>query len=144
MFRFLERLEVDRVEKAIAEAEARTSGELRVSVSPFFCGSVRSAAERAFVRLGMSRTSHRNGVLFFIVPSRRAFFVLGDTGIHECVGDEMWTTVVNVMSPYFKRHDYTGGVIAGIEHVATALAAHFPREGEDVDELPDAVDTERS
>lgn len=144
MLRFLERLDVDRLQKAIADAEARTSGELRISVSPFFWGNLQSAAERAFVRLGMSRTIHRNGVLFFVVPSRRKFVVLGDAGIHERVGDELWTTVADVMSPYFKRREYTDGLIAGIEQVAEALATHFPRETGDVNELSDVVDTERS
>jgi uncharacterized membrane protein len=111
-----------------------------VSVAPFFWGSVRRAAERAFAHLGMDRTRYRNGVLFFIVPSRRAFVVLGDKGIHECVGDELWEDVVRVMTPYFKRRDFTAGVIAGIDSVARALAVHFPREDDDRNELPNIVD----
>jgi uncharacterized membrane protein len=144
MLGFLERLDVEQVQKAIEKAEERTSGELRVSVSPFFWGSVRSAAERAFVRLGMKKTKRRNGVLFFIVPSRRAFYVLGDQGIHERVGSDLWTEVIRVMSPYFRRHDFTAGVVAGIESVAGPLAEHFPREADDVNEMPDVVDTARS
>jgi uncharacterized membrane protein len=140
MNRFLQKLDVPLVQKAIVKAERRTSGELRVSVAPFFWGSVRRAAERAFARLGMDRTRHRNGVLFFIVPSRHAFVVLGDRGIHECVGDELWTEVVRVMSPYFKRRDFTSGVLAGIDSVARALAVHFPREEDDRNELPNTVD----
>jgi uncharacterized membrane protein len=140
MHGFLERLDIPVVQQAIAQAELRTSGELRVSVAPFFWGSVRRAAERAFARLGMDRTRYRNGVLFFIVPSRRAFVVLGDRGIHECVGDDLWNGVVQVMSPFFKRREFTAGVLAGIDGVARALAVHFPREAEDRNELPDVVD----
>lgn len=140
MNRFLQKLDVPLVQQAIARAEMQTSGELRVSVAPFFWGSVHRAAERAFARLGMDRTRYRNGVLFFIVPSRRAFVVLGDRGIHECVGDELWEAVVGVMAPHFKRRDFTGGVLAGIESVARALAVHFPREEDDRNELPNTVD----
>jgi len=140
MYRFLHKLDVPLVQRAIANAEMRTSAELRVSVAPFFWGRVRRAAERAFARLGMDRTRYRNGVLFFIVPSRHAFVVLGDRGIHECVGDELWTDVVRVMSPYFKRREFTSGVLAGVESVARALAVHFPREEDDRNELPNTVD----
>ncbi|HZA51699.1 MAG TPA: TPM domain-containing protein, partial [Myxococcaceae bacterium] len=82
----LRRIDVKRVEHALREAEKRASGEIRVSVAPLFWGSVRKEAERAFVRLGMSRTKERNGVLFFVVPARRKFVVLGDEGIHAKVG----------------------------------------------------------
>jgi uncharacterized membrane protein len=141
MVGFLNRLDVGLVQRAIVDAETHTSGELRVSVAPFFWGSVRGAAERAFARLGMDRTQHRNGVLFFIVPSRRAFVVLGDRGIHERVGNELWNDVVRKMSPFFKRRDFTSGVLAGIDTVARVLAAHFPRAEGDRNELPNEVDT---
>lgn len=134
-------LDVGRIEAAIRAAEARSSGELRVSVSPFFWGDVQRTGERAFVRLGMTRTRERNGVLFFIVPSRRAFVVLGDRGIHERVGDELWRRVVAEMSPYFARHEFTEGVLLGIELVAEALAQHFPPDASaNPNELPDSVD----
>lgn len=144
MLGFFERLprflDFERVQRAIVEAERHTSGEIRVSVSPFFWGDVRRAAERAFDRLGMRRTRRRNGVLIFIVPSRREFVVLGDSGIHDLVGDEHWNAVVGAMSPHFRRRDFTAGVLAGIEAVASALAAHFPRSPGDQNELSDAVD----
>jgi hypothetical protein len=72
-----------------------------VAVSPFFWGSVYRAAERAFVRLEMNRTRRRNGVLLFVVPSRRAFVILDDAGIHEHAGDAFWRRVVDEMSPLF-------------------------------------------
>jgi uncharacterized membrane protein len=149
MLDFLNRLprvlDVARVEPAIRAAETRTSGELRVSVSPFFWGDVRRASERAFERLGMTRTRERNGVLFFIVPSRRAFVVLGDRGIHERVGDELWKGVVRAMSPCFARREFTEGVLQGLELVADVLARHFPADpARNPNELPDSVDVGRS
>jgi uncharacterized membrane protein len=134
-------LDVDRVKRAIEKVEKRTSGEIRVSLSPFFWGNVQRAAERAFVRLGMQRTRHRNGVLFFIVPSRRAFVVLGDAGIHDRVGDELWNRLVREIAPHFRRKDFTAGVVHGIQVVGEELARHFPADDEaEPNELPDAVD----
>ncbi len=131
-----------RVERAIAAAEKRTSGEIRVSVSPFFWGDVRRAAEHAFTRLGMERTRQRNGVLLFIVPSRRSFVVLGDRGIHERVGDETWNRVVDEMTPLFRQRDPTDSVLHGIAAVADILSLYFPAEpGVEANELPDSLDT---
>src|SRR5262245_35246775 len=86
-------IDQEKVSRAIETAERLTSGESCVSVAPLFWGSVESAADKAFARLGMTATKHRNGVLFFVVPARRRFVVLGDAGIHECVGQEFWDSV---------------------------------------------------
>lgn len=136
----IRKLDVARIESALAEAEKRTSGELRVSVSPFFWGDVRGAAERAFDRLGMAATRERNGVLFFVVPSRKQFVVLGDAGIHQKVGQAFWDGTAAAMQEKFRADDFTGGLIAGIEHVGEQLAHHFPWSEGDVNELPNAVD----
>lgn len=134
-------VDADRVRAAIQAAERRTSGEIRVSVSIFFWGDVRKVAEAAFDRLGMTATKDRNGVLFFVVPSRRRFVVLGDVGIHEKVGQEFWDAVAAAVSEKFRARDFTGGLVAGIEAVGERLAEHFPHAGErDVNELPDGVD----
>src|SRR5207249_259557 len=99
---------------AIHNAELRTSGEICVSVSRLFWGNVENAAQRAFQRLGMTKTRERNGVLLFVVPSRRKFVVLGDAGIHEKVGDEFWKTVAAAISEKFRAGDFTGGLLKGI------------------------------
>ena len=54
---------------------------------------MRRVAERAFEKLGMARTRQRNAILFFVVPSRRRFAVLGDEGIHAKVGQEFWDAI---------------------------------------------------
>lgn len=131
----------DRITRAIREAERRTSGEVMVSVAPFFIGSVQRAAERAFGRLGVSRTKQRNGVLFFVVPSRRSFVVLGDEGIHRAVGQDFWQAVAQAVSQRIRQGDLTAGLVDGIAEVGRRLAQHFPRDDErDVNELPDEPD----
>jgi uncharacterized membrane protein len=129
-----------RVEAAIAEAERRTSGEIRVSLAPWFWGNVERAARRAFERLGMHRTRERNGVLFFVVPSRRAFVVLGDEGIHARVGQEFWEEISSELTEHFRRGDFTAGLVTGIAAAAGRLERHFPRLETDRNELPNALD----
>ena len=142
--RLLKKIDVAAVRHAIEAAERLTSGEIRVSLSLFFWGSVRTAAEHAFVRLGMTATMDRNGVLFFIVPSRRRFVVLGDEGIHAKVGQEFWEKTAAVMAEDFQKGDFTRGLVRGIEAAGEQLAAHFPYDAAtDRNELPDDVDVGR-
>ncbi|HPW17006.1 MAG TPA: TPM domain-containing protein [Candidatus Aminicenantes bacterium] len=134
-------VDVDRVKAAIAAAERATSGEVRVSVARFFWGGVRRAAERAFDRLGMARTKDRNGILFFIVPARKRFVVLGDEGIHARVGQEFWEAVAAMLSERFRKGEFTEGLVEAIAEAGRLLAAHFPYDpAADVNELPDDVD----
>ena len=134
-------IERERVREAIAAAETRTSGEIRVSVSRFFWGPIRSVAERAFVRLGMTATRQRNGILFFIVPSRRRFVVLGDEGLHAKVGQEFWNETAAVLSSRFRKGEFTEGLVEGIRTAGGRLAAYFPYDpATDKNELSDEID----
>ncbi len=133
-------IDKDRVEKAIEAAESITSGEVRVAVSPLFWGDVQKVADHAFDRLGMRATAERNGVLLFVVPSRRRFAVLGDEGIHEKVHPAFWDEVAAEISRHFRNGDFTGGIVAALERLSAELATHFPRRSDDVNELPNAVE----
>ena len=137
----LRSIDSERVKAAIQQAEDQTSGEIVVSVAPFFWGNVHKAARRAFARLGVTRTQSHNGVLFFIVPSRRLFVVLGDQGIHEKVGQAFWEDVAAVLTENFLKGDFTEGLVRGIAEVGKQLAKHFPYDRTtDVNELADDVD----
>lgn len=130
-----------KIKEAIRAAEKQTSGEIRISISRFFWGKVRPVAEKAFTRLGMTNTKQRNSILFFFVPSRRRFVVLGDEGIHAAVGQDFWEHLAATMSAEFKKGRFQEGLIRGIEEAGEHLAAHFPYDPlTDKNELPDDVD----
>ena len=129
---------------AIREVEAACSAEIRVSVSGALWGDPRKRAEKAFVRLGMAKTEHRNGVLIYLMPHRRRFAVLGDAGIHAAVGQAFWESIAAALSERFKAGDFTGGLEHGIAEVGLQLAKHFPAsEGGNPNELPDQIDIDR-
>jgi uncharacterized membrane protein len=139
--KLLKKIDQERIKKAIEDAERLTSGEVRVSVSTFFRGDVRKVAEKAFARLGMCQTKERNGILFFIVPSRRRFVILGDEGIHAKVGQEFWECLSTIMSQKFKNREFSEGLVLGIEEAGKMLATHFPYNPEtDVNELSNKID----
>lgn len=137
----LRNIDAARVREAIARAERVTSGEIKVSVAPIFWGSVEKAAERAFVRLGIIQTKERNGVLIFVVPGRKKFMVLGDSGIHAKVGQEFWEAVAAKLSEYFRKRDFTGGLVHAVEVIGEKLGIHFPYDAAtDVNGLSNDVD----
>ena len=138
--KLLRTIDQKQVKAAIEKAEQETSGEICVSVAPLFWGSVEKAADKAFVRMGMTRTAQRNGVLFFVVPSRRKFVVLGDRAIHEKVGQDFWERVASLLSEKFHEGDFTGGLVRGIEEVGRQLSMHFPYVASDRNELSNDVD----
>jgi uncharacterized membrane protein len=136
---FFSKLDSDRIVGAIADAEKRSSGEIRVHVTRRKPSNLEERARRRFELLGMTRTAHRNGVLIYIAPKLRRFQILGDSGIHEKCGDDFWKETAAAMEERFRRGDFTEGLVHGIGKVAEVLAAHFPREAGDANELPDGV-----
>jgi uncharacterized membrane protein len=137
----LRNIDAARVKDAIARAEHRTSGEIMVSVAPIFWGSVEKAAQKAFVRLGITHTKEHNGVLIFVVPGRKKFMVIGDSGIHAKVGQEFWEAVAGQLSGHFRKGDFTGGLVSAVDVIGEKLERHFPYDAaSDVNGLPDDVD----
>lgn len=130
----------DRIVAAIAAAEKRTSGEIRVFITRARAEDPLLAAQRQFERLGMTKTAERNGVLVYLCPHSHTFAVIGDRGIHEKCGQEFWAELAQAMTAHFKRGDFTGGLILGIERAGGLLAIHFPRRPDDRNELPNTVE----
>jgi uncharacterized membrane protein len=136
---FIEKLEHDRVVRAIAAAEAKTSGEIRVFIQRGEVEDPVAAAQVQFVKLGMTRTRERNGVLIFVAPRLQKFAVIGDEGIHAKCGEPFWQRLVEAMRTHFKAEHFTDAVVHAIEQTGELLADHFPRRPDDRNELPNTV-----
>jgi uncharacterized membrane protein len=136
---FLKQLRHDHVVAAIREAEQKTSGEIRVFISHKNIEDAVAEAQTAFMRLGMTKTRHRNGVLIFVAPQARKFAVIGDDGVHRRCGDEFWQAMAAEMTGYFKKSEFTQGILHGIRKAGELLAAHFPHRPDDRNELPDSI-----
>jgi len=133
-------VDVGRVKAAIAAAERRTSGELRVAVARFyFWGDVLRAAESAFKRLHMDRTRRRNAVLIFLAPRLRRFAVVGDVGVHAHVTAAFWKEIADALARAFRARDLTGGLERALATIGDKLAEPFPPEPDDENELRDDV-----
>ena len=137
---FLDKLDQDRIVKAIQNAEGQTSGEIRVHVQPKSGSDIRQFAERTFERLGMTKTAHRNGVLLFIASEENRFAILGDRGIHEKVPAGFWDDISAKLTIRFRNGEFTDGIVEAIAAAGEHLKQYFPRATDDVNELPDQID----
>ena len=137
---FLSKLEHDRIVQAIRDAEAKTSGEIRVYIQR---GKLKAdpliAAQRKFHRLGMQKTRECNTVLIFVAPRAHKFAVVGDKAIHEKCGEQFWQRLVDGMREHFKNEKFNHALVEAINEVGQALAAHFPERSTGANESPDAV-----
>jgi uncharacterized membrane protein len=117
----------ERVVAAIRDAEAKTSGEIRVVVARHKASDPIVMAQTYFKKFGMAKAPDRNGVLIFVAPRSRNFAVIGDTGIHEKCGEDAWATIAGSMGERFRAGDFTEGIVHGIERAGELLAMSFPR-----------------
>ena len=136
---FINRLEEARIVGAIAEAERKSSGEIRVYVSHRKRTDPLAFAQKRFLELGMTNTRHRNAVLIYLVPRTRQFAIVGDRGVHEKCGDAFWRDVTARMTDLLKQGRFTDAILNAIQKVGDVLARNFPRDSEDQNELPDQI-----
>ena len=138
---FLKTLDNDRIVAAILDAESRSRGEIRVHVTNQPTEDVEAAARARFEKLGMTKTTLRNGVLIYVAPRSQKFAVIGDAGIHERCGPTFWADIAAAMEADFRAGRFTDGIVKGVKEAGDALARYFPREGrtQDVNELLDDV-----
>ncbi len=132
------------IEKAIAVAEARSSGEIRFAVetalelSEVWGGlTPRERAVQTFSDLHMWNTERRNGVLIYVLAADRGVEIVADRGVAGLVDQADWEGVCRAMEGHFRAGRFAEGAVAGIDAVGGLLARHFPPpQGVNRDELP--------
>jgi uncharacterized membrane protein len=125
---FSKHVQHESIVTAIREAEHKTSGQIRVSISPSHIDDPFAAAQVEFMRLGMNQSPERNGVLIFLAPRSQKFAVIGDEGVHAKCGDEFWRKLADAMAGYFRKSEFTPGIIHGVQKAGELLAKHFSRQ----------------
>src|SRR5438128_1565736 len=136
---FLSKLEHDRIVNAIREAEAKTSGQIRVFIQRGkLAADPLVAAQKKFHRLGMHKTREQNAVLIFVAPRAHKFAVVGDKAVHEKCGEQFWQRLVDGMRAHFKNEKFSHALLEAIEETGKALASYFPKRSTS-SELPDEI-----
>ena len=125
---FSKHVQHERIVTAIREAEKKTSGRIHVSIIPNHIDDPVVAAQVEFMRLGVNQSPERNGVLIFVAPRSHKFAVIGDEAVHAKCGDEFWRKLADAMSGYFRKGEFTPGIIHGVQKAGELLAEHFQRQ----------------
>jgi uncharacterized membrane protein len=136
---------MQKIEAAIRAAEATHHGEIRFAVEagldilPLLrAQSARERAIEVFSDLRVWDTEHNNGVLIYLLLADHDVEIVADRGIHARVGTEGWETICRQMEALFREGRFEEGVLAGLEAVSSHLQRHYPRRGDDINELADA------
>jgi uncharacterized membrane protein len=133
-----------RIERVIAQSEARHGGQIRFAVEhaldtgPLLRGQfARERALDVFSALKVWDTEHNNGVLIYLLLADRDVEIIADRGIHGRIGAEGWEAVCREMEGAFREGEFEQGVLNGIARVSGLLESHFPKVHDGLNELPD-------
>lgn len=95
-------------------------------------------AKARFIDLGMSRTSGRNGILFYVSLLERRVYVLPDIGVDEELLGEPWAKLKDDLDKSIAGLDLDA-FEATMKKAGPILGAAMPRSEDDVNELPDMM-----
>ena len=96
----------------------------------------------AFTEHGLHYTRHHTGVLILISLLEHRVQVLADRGINQKVAPGTWDEIVGMITAGIKSGQTCDAFCKSIERCGDILAAHFPRQADDKDELPNRLVTE--
>lgn len=131
--------QVQDIANAIAAAETRTSGEIRVRIEKKCKGDQLKRAAYWFDKMGMNKTEDRNGILIYLAVGSRVFAIFGDQGIHEKVTQSFWDEISRNMELKFKTEQFTEGIIEVIQRIGEKLQKYFPVKADNKNELSNEV-----
>jgi len=133
------------IESAVRESETRHDGELRFALEgalgfgQLWRGvTARQRAVELFSQLRVWDTEHNSGVLIYVQLADRRVEILADRGINARVGAGTWQRICADMERAFGAGRFEAGAIAGVQAIGRLLEQHFPAQGANPDELPDA------
>lgn len=106
--------------------------------------SVRNARVRARAvtcfKVGAERRTHgRTGILIYLSRAEHRAEIVADEAIASRVAPEVWGEAMAAMVVELKQDRLADGLIAAVSRVGAVLAEHFPRDANDVNELPDRL-----
>lgn len=91
-------------------------------------------------RIGAERrTRGRTGILIYLSMREHRAEILADEAIASKVHPDVWGDAMHAMLAHLKDGRVADGMIAATEKVGAILAEHLPREGDDINELPDRL-----
>jgi uncharacterized membrane protein len=82
-------------------------------------------------------TEENAGVLLYVLLADRDVEIVADRGIHRRVGEAEWEAICRALEADFRSGRQGDGMVRAVARVSDLLAAHFPGDGAQTNELPD-------
>lgn len=98
--------------------------------------AARRAREQFHAR-NLHRTRAQSGILLFVSVAERHVEIIADAGIHARVPAGAWDHIVADFTAQVRTGQTAAGFIQAVTAVGAHLAAHFPADGANPNELPD-------
>lgn len=91
-------------------------------------------------KVGAERRTHgRTGILIYLSLREHRAEIVADEAIASKVSPEIWGHAMAALLVHLKDGRIADGMIAAVEEVGAVLAEHFPRQANDINELPDRL-----
>jgi putative membrane protein len=100
---------------------------------------VRRRAILLFRTAAEARTTGRTGVLIYLSLDEHRAEIVADRAINEKVAPEAWGDAMATMIDAIRAGRAGEGMAAAVRQVGQVLAPHFPRDADDINELPDRL-----
>ena len=144
IYKYLSEEELKSISAKISEIEKSTSGEFVITIKEKRgwlekTKSIRTLAEKEFAEAKIGNTKGSTGILIFMIFNAKEFCILADKSINDKVSQSLWDEIANDMSTQFKKENFCNGILNGVEQAGKILAAHFPIQPGDVNELSNEV-----
>jgi putative membrane protein len=100
---------------------------------------VRRRAIMLFKTGAERRTVGRTGILIYLSMAEHRAEIVGDEAITNVTTPETWGEAMTALLTHVKAGRPGDGIVAAVEIIGEVLAEHFPKSGEDSNEIPDKL-----
>jgi len=100
---------------------------------------VRRRAIMLFKAGAERRTIGRTGILIYLSMAEHRAEIVGDEAITAVTTPDTWGEAMTALLTDVKAGRPGDGIVAAVEIIGEVLAEHFPKSGEDTNEIPDKL-----
>lgn len=121
----------------LAQFERETSTQLLVAIYRTMESEsdVADYTQRIAQTWGVGQKGRNNGAVLFVFVTNRQMFIQTGYGLEGALPDATCYDIThNVIAPFFKRNDYTGGLKAGVAAMMQAVRGEYKGTGRTVKE----------
>ncbi len=125
----------------LAAGLALTQQRLRLLLVPrrILRARAHAAALEQFELRHVSHTAARTGILIFVSLAERYVRIIADTGIAAKIPQDEWQSIVDALIGEARAGRVVEGFISAIAACGSRLAAHFPADRNQKNQLPDRI-----